>query len=570
MKSTKIFVLREVPLTEQCATTTLTRTISVAEGVFAPGHLGELTQHIPFELIDDVLVQTRAVQQRLRKLPSRVGVYFLLALALFPSLGYARVWDKLIAGLPGLGQRRPSEKALRDLRRRVGPAPVKLLFETVAGPVAQPRTPGVRYRRWRTVAFDGCSSIKAPDQPRVRGWLGKLRRHWGWDGYPMLRLMALCETGTRALLGAAFGPTGTGEISYAQRLLHLLTDDMLLLADRGFDADDFLARAAGTRAQLLIRLNSRRTPAVLAVLPDGSYLTIIGGVTLRIIEAHITATTRDGRRVGDRYRLATTLLDHRTDPAAALAGLYHERWEVESAFYALRHTLLDGLVLRSCDRFGLEQELWAQLVVYQVLRRAMTDAVESVPGTDPDRASFTVALEAARDQLITADGVLPESTYAASDSAIGRAVLDALLPKRRARISARKVKCSASRYPAKPDSPDAPPPTSTDITHPDIAIYQAPSITSQPPAGADHQATPNPTTGNGRRDRTLQLLRTDPDRAWHPREIAEALDIPHYRSLCAQLGHWVKEGLLRKVGRGAYALTQAWTSPVQLHSPSTA
>jgi Insertion element 4 transposase N-terminal/Transposase DDE domain len=326
MKSTKIFALREVPLSAQCATTTITRTISVAEGVFAPGHLGELTQYIPFELVDDVLAQTRAVQERLRLLPSRVGVYFLLALALFPSLGYARVWDKLVAGLAGLRPPCPSEKALRDLRRRLGAAPIKLLFETVAGPVAQPRTPGVRYRWWRTVAFDGCSSIKAPDHSRVRDWLGKLRRHWGWDGYPMLRLMALCETGTRALLGAVFGPTSTGETGYAKQLLHLLTSDMLLLADRGFDGDDFLAQVAGTGAQLLVRLKWRRTPAVLAVLPDGSYLTIIGGVKLRIIEADITATTRDGRHIGDRYRLATTLTDHRTDPAAALVRLYHERW----------------------------------------------------------------------------------------------------------------------------------------------------------------------------------------------------------------------------------------------------
>jgi hypothetical protein len=40
---------------------------------------------------------------------------------------------------------------LRDLRRQLGPAPLKAVFEVVAGPLAQPRTPGVCYRRWRTV-----------------------------------------------------------------------------------------------------------------------------------------------------------------------------------------------------------------------------------------------------------------------------------------------------------------------------------------------------------------------------------------------------------------------------------
>ena len=72
-----------------------------------------------------MLEQTRTVQRRLRALPSRTGVYFLLALAMFPQLGYARVWGKLTAGLAGLDVRSPSEKALRDLRRRLGPAPLK-------------------------------------------------------------------------------------------------------------------------------------------------------------------------------------------------------------------------------------------------------------------------------------------------------------------------------------------------------------------------------------------------------------------------------------------------------------
>ena len=90
--------------------------------MYAPGHLGELTQYLPFELVDDVLEQTRTVQRRLRALPSRAGVYFLLALAMFPQLGYVRVWAKLTAGLAGLDVPSPSEKALRDLRRRLGPS----------------------------------------------------------------------------------------------------------------------------------------------------------------------------------------------------------------------------------------------------------------------------------------------------------------------------------------------------------------------------------------------------------------------------------------------------------------
>src|SRR6201986_5527395 len=103
--------------------------ITVAAGVFAPGHLGELTRYLPFELVDDVLESTRTVQRRMRALPSRVGIYFVLAMTLFPGIGYLKVWDKMTAALEDLGLARPWEKALRDLRRRLGRAPAKAVVE---------------------------------------------------------------------------------------------------------------------------------------------------------------------------------------------------------------------------------------------------------------------------------------------------------------------------------------------------------------------------------------------------------------------------------------------------------
>jgi Insertion element 4 transposase N-terminal/Transposase DDE domain len=257
-------------------TAQVTTTSTVAAGVFAAGHLGELTQQVPFELVDAVLELTRATQHRLRELPSRVGVYFVLALGLFPGLGYRRVWGKLVAGLRGLGVRCPSDKALRDLRRRLGPAPVKALFEVLAGPVAGPHTPGVRFGRYRTVAFDGCTSIKVADSERNQAWLGKLRAARGVTGYPTVELMTLVETGTRALLGAVFGPPAVGETDYARRLLKLLGPDMLVLADRGFDAAEFLAELAATGAGYLVRLRGNRRLPVLARCDDGSFLSRLG------------------------------------------------------------------------------------------------------------------------------------------------------------------------------------------------------------------------------------------------------------------------------------------------------
>jgi hypothetical protein len=413
--------------------------------VLAPGHLGELTRYLPFELVDDVLESTRTVQRRMRALPSRVGIYFVLAMTLFPGIGYLRVWGKMTAALEDLGLPRPSEKALRDLRRRLGPAPLKALFETVAVPLASPRAPGVAYRGLRTVAFDGLNSVKVPDSDRNRSWLGKTMTQLGIAGYPAMRIVALAETGTRGLLGAVIGGRGErSEVPLARKLVPLLREGMLLLADRAYDAADLLKEVSATGAHFLVRGSAARKPAVDEVLPDGSCLSRLDGLRVRIIEAGLDVHGADGTRLGDTYRLITTLLDWRRYPAGELVRLYHERWEIEVAYLALRHTLLGGYVLRSRDRAGAEQELWALLTVYQALRMAMTAATGSA-GADPDRASFTAALESAREQVITARGI--EAPADPGDiGRIGRAVVAGLLPARRARYSARKVKCSTSRF----------------------------------------------------------------------------------------------------------------------------
>jgi hypothetical protein len=535
-------------LRPQSATTTITHAVTVAAGVFAPGHLGELTQYLPFELVDDVLEQTRTVQRRLRELPSRTGVYFLLALGMFPRLGYARVWAKLTAGLAGIPVPCPSEKALRDLRRRLGPAPMKALFEVVAGPLAQPHTPGVRFGGLRTVAFDGLNSLKVPDTDRNRSWLGRIRYRMGWAGYPTLRLMTVVETGTRGLIGAVIGSAAQrDEATLARRLLPLLRPGMLVLLDRAFDANAFLADIAATGAMLLARSKSTRNPPVLKHLPDGSYLSCLDGLTVRIIEADLTMTGADGSRVRDSYRLITTLLDHARYPAEALVQLYHERWEIESAYLALRHTLLDGHVLRSGDRPGIEQEIWALLTLYQLLRMAMVTAVETCPGTDPDRASFTTAMETARDQLTAARGVCPEGP-ADLPGVIGRAVLDTLLPARRPRYSARKVKCATSRYLNRDDSR---PSTPTTITAIDIAVRTPPlDLAPRPHRDPNTTRTPQPPT---RRNRVMAIMNADPRRAWSGRELAEQLQVKP-RNLLTQLGEWTRLGFLTRTGARTYAL----------------
>ncbi len=111
---------------------------------------------------------------------------------------------------------------------------------------------------------------------------------------------------------------------------------MLVLADRGFDGDEFLTAVAGIGAQLLVHATAIRRPPVGLLLAGGSHLPRIAGLTLHVIKAQVTAPTADGGTVTGSHWLIATPLDHRADPAPRLVAHYHEREEVES-FYAPRH-----------------------------------------------------------------------------------------------------------------------------------------------------------------------------------------------------------------------------------------
>jgi hypothetical protein len=225
---------------------------------------------------------------------------------------------------------------------------------------------------------------------------------------------------------------------------------MLLLADRNFGSGPLAAQVRQTGADFLIRVrtgnNSPGLP-VLRRLPDGSWLSRFGATPVRVIDAEITITTSAGR-AASRCRLVTTLADPARYPAGDLAVLYHERWEIETAYLDLKSTILGGRVLRARTPDGIEQEIYALLVTYQALRTAIADAAATVPGTDPDRASFAIALQAARDQVVLAAGVTA-STVTDLAGTIGRHVLASPMPARRPRASPRAVKRAMSKYNAK-------------------------------------------------------------------------------------------------------------------------
>jgi len=396
-------------------------------------------------MVDDVLALTGRTQARVRLLPARVAVYLLLAACLFAELGYRQVWSRLTAGLHGLAITPPSGSALRQARQRLGPAPVRALFDLLRGPAVTNATQ-VRWRGLLLTVIDGTTLVVADSPPNTSRYT-KHRCTNGSSGYPQVRLSALLTCGTRSMIDAVFDPVSVGELDQARALTGNLQPGMLLLADRNYAAADLLATIAATGAHLLVRCKGNRRLAMIRRLPDGSWLSRVGPVNVRVVEAQVSITTAAGTHTGD-YRLLTTLLDPHAYPAADLVRLYHERWEIETAYLELKSSILGGRVLRSRTPEGIDQEIHALLTVYQLLRTAMVDATDSRPGTDPDRASFTTALNTARDQVVHAAGVISDTAIDLV-GAIGADVLANLLPERRVRVKTRMIKRSNSKYQAR-------------------------------------------------------------------------------------------------------------------------
>ncbi len=393
-------------------------------------------------MVDDVLAAAGGVQVRIRDLPSRVVVYLLLAGGLFAECGYRQVWARLTSSLDGLDPAVPTSSALAQARRRIGAKPLAALFALIAGPPAAAQ----RWRGLLLCAIDG-TTMSVPDSSANLATYGRQTGSHGGSGYPLLRLVAIVACGSRTVIDAVFGPINIGEVRYAPTLFRCLKPGMLLLADRNFAVCDLVEQIHATGADLLDRCKTNRKFPTVGRYRDGSRLALLGGVVVRVIDAEITVHTDGKPHHTGQYRLITTLTDHRFT-ALDLITLYHQRWEIETAFLEMKSTTLGGRVLRARTPTGIEQEVYALLTAYQALRLAMTGATDHDPDIAPDRAGFTIALNTARDQVIQAAGVIA-ATVIDLIGVIGRAVLADLLPARRIRISPRVVKRAISKHRAK-------------------------------------------------------------------------------------------------------------------------
>jgi hypothetical protein len=355
--------------------------------------LGVLSKTVPAPLIDAVLAETGRQSRRQRQPPARVVVYYVIALALYARASYGEGLRCLLEGRRWLhGQPSvlvASKSGISQARTRLGAAPLERLFERVAVPLADRRTPGAWYRGRRLVSLDG-TTLDVADVPDTVAAFGRPAASRGSSGFPQLRLVALTETGPRAMIAVAAGDFATGEPTLARRVSDALSADRLCLADRGFVGFAPWSPACATGAALLWRVRKNQVFPCRQRLPDGSYLSKLyasakhrrrdDGLAVRVIGYRLDEVPG----AESLYRLITTL----REPAAALAALYHERWETETAFAALKTSLPGGRrLLRSKTPELVWQEFYGLLLAHYAIRRLMDEAGAGA-GCDPDHLSL--------------------------------------------------------------------------------------------------------------------------------------------------------------------------------------
>jgi hypothetical protein len=372
--------------------------------------LGVITKTFPLSAIGPVLSKTGKASIRQRDLPAQVVVYYVIALALYMQSSYREVLRCLLEGVqwlrdPSAGMRVAGKSGISQARTRLGWEALRQLHDDLVKPVAVRSTRGAWFRSWRLVSLDG-STFDVADEKVNEDAFSRPGASRGSSAYPQIRFVSLVENGTHVLFGSQMDGYRTGEITLAKAVLPRLRKDMLCLADRQFFGFELWQLARGTGADMLWRMKKNMRMACEKRLPDGSYLSHVypsvrdwrhqtNGIVLRVIDYRLEGI--EGSE--PIYRLATTILDPDKAPAGELAALYHERWEIETAFDELKTHLRGAhIVLRSKTPDLVRQEFYGLMMAHFAIRGLMHEAALKAD-EDPDRLSFLHAVRVVRRKL---------------------------------------------------------------------------------------------------------------------------------------------------------------------------
>lgn len=416
--------------------------------------------------IEEALAATGTATLRRRRLPAEQVVWLVIGMCIFRDLSLHELVTTLDLALPGSRGVRVAPSSVVQARDRLGDEPLRWLFEKTGSTWAHA---SARRHEWRGLALYGAdgTTVRVPDSKENREHFGGQATRWNsTSGYPLVRLVTLMALRSHLLAGAAFGPYGTDERTYAEGLWSLVPDNSLTVVDRLFLAARTLLgiERSGTQRHWLTRAKSNTKWTRVKRLAAGDEL--VEMTVSSDARRQDPSLPRTWQMRAIRYRrrgfapqtLLTSLVDAKRYPAAEIVALYHERWEIELGYNEVKRVMLAREeTTRSKSPRGVAQELWGLAIAYNVVRlEAEQVAIEA--GVPPTRISFTAALTfietAMRTWGLDNAGRLPERVLKLRAD-LGHFIL----PERRDRTYPRAVKIKMSNYPRKRPSPAKASPT---------------------------------------------------------------------------------------------------------------
>jgi len=413
---------------------------------------------IDAQWVEQALAATGSATVRRRKLPAEQVLWVVIAMGLFRDRSIQEGVHHLDLVLPvGSGATRRgvvTSSAVVQARDRLGAAPLATLFEQTAARWAGASADAHRWRGLSVYGVDG-SALRVPDTPENEGAFGRPGSSRGTAAYPQLRLVVLMVLRSHLLAGVSLGPGSKGEVTLAEPLWAKLPDRSLTILDRGFLAYALLHRLATSGAQRhwLIRAKSNLTYKTVRRLgPKDEIVEIPVSRQARRAHPELPKTLQVRalryQRKGFRPQtLLTSLLDPLAYPAAEIAELYHERWELELGFDEIKtHALEREEALRSRAPDRVCQEVWGLAIAYNLVRLHMQHVAQRA-AVAPTRISF-------RHTLLLLRGFWQLTAWIASPGNLPRRLDDLhqelallILPPRRPRRYPRAVKIKMSSYP---------------------------------------------------------------------------------------------------------------------------
>jgi hypothetical protein len=417
----------------------------------SPPTLDDFRKQIDPTWIDEALAATGTATVRRRRLPAEQVIWVVLGMGMFRDRPIEDVVSKLDLALPGAGSS-IARSSVSQARDRVGSEPIRWLFERSASVWSTRSAEAHEWRGLKLYGIDG-STVRIPDTPENReAFGGQSGRKGSESGYPMVRLAALMVLRSHLLAACSFGSYGSNEIQYAWPLLDTLPGNSLTILDRGFFGARFLmAIERGQNRQWLTRARSDLKFRVIKKFARGDELIEIKvsdharRQDASLPESWQMRAVRYRRKGFPSQLLLTSLRDPNEYPAAELAELYHERWELELGYDEIKTELLDREeTIRSRKPEGVKQELWGILLAYNLIRLEMA-RIAAEADVEPTRISFVEALRLIRDEWewlsVTSPGAIPKRL-----ETMRRNVKRYVLPPRRARSFPRAVKIKMSSY----------------------------------------------------------------------------------------------------------------------------